>query len=68
MAQTHGGSFVFAEALNTLKDKIRKDPEMKNLIRTEVQTDPLINWKWLFGLFMVLLGVEWFIRKRSGQY
>jgi hypothetical protein len=41
---------------------------MKNLIRTEVQTDPLINWKWLFGLFMVLLGVEWFIRKRSGQY
>jgi hypothetical protein len=38
------------------------------LLRANIQNDPLINWKWLFGLFIAFLALEWFVRKRTGNY
>jgi hypothetical protein len=33
-----------------------------------LDNEPLINWKWLFGLLIALLSIEWFVRKRNGGY
>jgi hypothetical protein len=67
-AKNYQGEMVFATNLNTLQEKIEKNPNIKTFIRTTVNTEPLIHWKWLFALLAGLLALEWFIRKRSGNY
>ncbi len=68
LAKTYGGEFVFANQVKSLREKIKANPNIKTTIRSNISTEPLINWKWLFGLFIVLLSLEWFIRKRNGNY
>jgi hypothetical protein len=60
--------FVFANQIESLADKIKKNQQIKPLLRANIQNDPLINWKWLFGLFIAFLALEWFVRKRTGNY
>lgn len=68
LAKNYGGEFLFPQQMNSLPEKIRKNAAVRTLIRSSVSNDPLIDWKWLFFLLLVCLGLEWFIRKRSGNY
>lgn len=68
LAKNYQGEFVFANAIASLKEKIQKNERMKSLIRTESHTEPLIDWKWLFGLLLLLLAAEWYLRKTNGAY
>lgn len=68
LAKNYSGEFVYAKDILSLTNKIKKNEQIKTLIRSEVNTEPLIHWKWLFVFMMILLSMEWFIRKRSGQY
>lgn len=68
LATNYGGSFVFADQVGSLKDLIKKHPAIKTIIRSSIQTEPLINWKCIFGFLIFLLALEWFLRKRSGLY
>lgn len=68
LARNQGGSFLFGQQLRELPALIRKNADIKPILKSEVTTDPLINWKWLFALALVFLGLEWFIRKQSGNY
>ncbi|SFA56217.1 hypothetical protein SAMN04488511_115153 [Pedobacter suwonensis] len=53
---------------NLLKiaDEILKNENIKTISYEDRKYDELINMKWLFGLIMILLGTEWFLRKRNG--
>lgn len=68
LARNQGGSFLFGTQLSELTTLIRKNADIKPILKSEVTTDPLINWKWLFALALFFLGMEWFIRKQSGNY
>jgi hypothetical protein len=68
LAKNYNGEFVFADQISSLKEKIRSNEKIKNIIRTESHTEPLINWKWLFALLIILLGAEWYLRKTNGAY
>lgn len=68
LANEHGGEFVFATQIESLYEKIKKNDHIKSILRTELSTFPLIDKKWLFFLLLLLLGLEWFFRKRWGQY
>lgn len=68
LAEKHSGEFVFANQINTLYDKIKKNPNVKSILHSELQTFPLIDKKWLFFFLFALLATEWFLRKRFGSY
>ena len=68
LAKNYGGEFVFSKDIVSLKEKIKNNKNIKTLIRSDVNTEALIHWKWLFALLALLLSAEWFIRKRSGNY
>ncbi len=68
LAKNYKGEFVFPDNMSSLKERIRKNNNIKNIIRTESHTEPLIDWKWLFALLTILLGAEWYLRKTNGAY
>ena len=60
-----GDSFFPNQTDNLIKFLVQN----KNFVSTQKQvksTDSLIGWKWLLGLIIVSLSLEWFIRKYRG--
>lgn len=68
MSEESGGALVPLEDLGRIADMIRANPQIKPVMYASSHTRPLIDWRWLFGLLLLLLGLEWFIRRYSGAY
>lgn len=68
LAKNYGGEFMYPSQISDLKDKIKNNASIKTILRSTVSNDPLIDWKWLFAILIALLSIEWFVRKRSGNY
>jgi hypothetical protein len=68
LAQNYGGEFIYPSQIASLKEKIQRNASIKTILRSTVNINPLIDWKWLFALLIVLLSIEWFVRKRSVNY
>jgi hypothetical protein len=67
IAQRTGGHYYTIQELETLVQDITSQPSFS--ARESVRTRTLELWNWQYSLTAVilLLGVEWFIRKRSGM-
>ncbi|MCZ4245586.1 hypothetical protein [Pedobacter punctiformis] len=64
--QSNGKLFMPADLLK-IADEILKNENIKTISYEDRRYDELINMKWLFGLILILLGTEWFLRKRNGE-
>jgi len=64
--QSDGKLFMPADLLK-IADEILKNENIKTISYENRQYDELINIKWLFGMILVLLSIEWFLRKRNGE-
>jgi hypothetical protein len=68
LSNKYGGKFLYPSQVAELANLIPKDKNVNSVIKSELENEPLINWKWLFGVLLALLATEWFVRKRSGGY
>jgi hypothetical protein len=68
LARKNGGQMVYPNQLTALADSILAQPTIKPVIYETTTTDPLIHLKWIFGLLVLLLGLEWFLRRYFGAY
>jgi hypothetical protein len=50
--------------INALKSR----EDLKPVSFTHKKLEDLVNLPWVFFLMMLLLSIEWFIRKRAGSY
>lgn len=67
LASKSGGSFATVSAAGEIADRISENVPLapRELIRaSEIE---LWNWRYLAGLIVLLFGVEWFLRRRSGM-
>jgi hypothetical protein len=62
------GVMVLPDALSSLSALIRENQHRKPILYSQVEVRPLVDWRWLFGILIVLLGLEWFIRRYTGAY
>lgn len=65
-AQTAGKMYQPQDLLK-LVSEVKMNKEIKTLSYEDRKYEELINFKWLFALIMVLLTMEWFLRKRNGE-
>jgi hypothetical protein len=68
LANNYSGKFLYHNQVSELNNLIKNNTNIKSVIKTQLDNEPLINWKWLFGLLLALLSIEWFVRKRNGGY
>ncbi len=68
LSSVTGGDMVSLEDINSFSQSIRDNKNLANVIYQEKEIDDLIDLKYIFFLLLLLLGVEWFVRKRNGGY
>ncbi len=68
LASKHDGQMVGPNEMKKLEDLIRAREDIRPVIYNPKKLMDIINLKWIFFLLLVLLGLEWFIRKWQGAY
>jgi len=68
LAARHNGSMVFPAAIKDLAAKINAREDIKTIRYTHKSYTELLNLYWVMILLLVLVGTEWFLRKRAGSY
>ncbi len=68
LASNTGGKMFYPNQLDELLDEIKNRENIKPVLHAQNKYEELINLRWIFFLLLILLSVEWFIRKYSGSY
>lgn len=68
IAQQSGGKFISKEKFDVLIDELITTPTIKEKIHKEKSIHNLIDIKWVIALILLLLSLEWFLRKFWGSY
>jgi len=65
-SKTNGGVYYNSQEIKMLQD-LKMDERFKSIQKASILKTPLIDWKWLLGFIVLLLSIEWFIRKYFGK-
>jgi hypothetical protein len=67
MAQQTNGKMYAPKELLAIADDLERSGKVKTISYEDRKYEEMINLKWIFGLILILLSVEWFFRKRNGE-
>ncbi len=67
LAQKSGGSFYNSENITQLIEDLG-ELNSKSVIKSNEAFNPLIYYKWMFFLILLLITTEWVIRRYQGSY
>jgi hypothetical protein len=68
LATQSGGRMYTAQTTDALKELLINQKELPSVSYSERTIDDFINYKWPCLLLILLLAIEWFVRKRNGLY
>ncbi|MCH2224482.1 MAG: hypothetical protein MK066_06900, partial [Crocinitomicaceae bacterium] len=68
IAKKSNGEFYSLKNSSRLISDIKERKDITSLSYEESTFKELIDYTWLFFLIVILLGAEWFIRRRLGSY
>lgn len=68
LSASYGGHSFYINNAESIADSIKNNDRIKPVIYEFSNTLPLLNYKWLFFIIILLLSVEWFMRKYYGGY
>lgn len=68
LASLNNGQLFYPTQLSQVAAYIKSNENIKPIIHVKKQLTELINIPWLFVFLLLLLSLEWFLRKRLGSY
>jgi hypothetical protein len=66
VAENSGGRVFYPDKKDILINQLLQNKRFVSIQKEEMSKDSFIDWKWLLGLIIVSLTLEWFIRKYRG--
>ena len=66
LTKTNNGQVYYKDQVNALISQLSADDSFKPIQKSKKDKMPIISWKYLLGVLLLLLGIEWFLRKYSG--
>lgn len=66
ISQKTKGEIYFPDSVTKLASDLLIDKRFVSIQKSEKKINSIIDWKWLLGLIIVSLSIEWFIRKYKG--
>lgn len=67
MSQQSGGKMYSPANLLQVSNDLERNDQVKTITYEDRKYEELINFKWIFICIMLLLSMEWFLRKRNGE-
>lgn len=61
------GAVYYTDTSKKLISDLKLDERFKSIQKNKLIKTPLINFKWLLGFILLLLTIEWFVRKYYGK-
>lgn len=68
LANYTNGKLVFPNEISSILTALIQDEVYKPVEKEIVKKSPLIDWKWLLPLIVLLFAIEWFTRKYNGLF
>lgn len=68
LSKKFGGGVIYPSELNGFSDLLLKNDDIKPILFQKAQTTPVLDLWWLLAILIVLLAVEWFLRRYFGGY
>jgi hypothetical protein len=68
LSEKFSGKFYSSEQIESISEDILQNKSLKPTLYTSIVTQSLMNNKWVFFLLLILLGIEWFLRRYFGSY
>jgi hypothetical protein len=68
IANKTAAKMVFPSQIETLEKLLKSKEDIVPISYSEEKLQDLVNLKWVFYMLMILLTLEWFLRKRFGGY
>lgn len=68
LASESGGQLVRLDQVDELSALIRNDQRIKPVLYSSFETKPVIHLRWLFAILLVMLAIEWMVRRYLGKY
>lgn len=68
LADQYGGDVIQSGKSEGLAAQILNSETIKPVVYQSYETKSVINFKWLFGLLLLIICLEWFIRRYMGSY
>ena len=68
ISHNSGGKYYYPNELKKLENDIVSSDKLKNIVYYENNLSYLSNKQWYFWLIILLISLEWFIRKYKGSY
>ncbi len=68
LSEKYGGEVSLAGSSLGITNKVLSNSKIKPVIYQSTKTKSVIHFKWLFGLILLLLSLEWFLRRYMGSY
>jgi hypothetical protein len=67
LSSNTNGAIYYANQEQDLLSKLINDERFKSIQQSKIIKTPLIHWKWMLGIIILLLSLEWFLRKYFGK-
>ena len=68
LSAKHKGKLYLPSQLSGAVDEINQSSMMKPMVYQEKENKPLMHYPWLLAPIILLLCIEWFVRRYSGGY
>lgn len=68
LSNKYGGKVVLPTETSELVADLTADNKLKPVVYPTTKTKSVINFRWLFGLLLAMLSLEWFLRRYMGNY
>ena len=68
VANKHQGIFCYPNELQKIVEHLKKQSSSKPIIVSEKKVDPIINLPWILLLIVLIITIEWGLRKYFGAY
>ena len=66
LALNSNGKIYYPDKIDNLLQNLTENKEFSSIQKENKKIISLINWKWLLGIIILSLSLEWFIRKYRG--
>ena len=68
LSQKYGGKVFYPSDIASLSSEIQNSNKIKPVAYYTNETNSILNYRWLFGVLILLLAIEWFVRRYFGAY